>query len=89
MMAPIPTTASDHLAAEGWTVVKRQIAGAYHRPSAEYLTAYWNEARWRADNVANENAFRETVHALITTEPLTYRELIQSDARSQRSTLSH
>ena len=42
---------------EGWAFVKRQIAGAYHRPSFEYLTAYWNEARWRAEISATKTRF--------------------------------
>jgi transposase-like protein len=63
-------------AADGWRLVKRLVAGAYHRPSPEYLTAYWNESRWRAASIDSETAFRETIRALLETQPLTYDELI-------------
>ena len=57
-------------AGQGWKLVRTLVAGAYHRPSIEHLTAYWNESRWRAANIGNEHAFRETVRALLDTEPL-------------------
>ncbi len=62
-------------AGEGWARVKRLVAGAYHRPSAAHLAAYWNEARWRATHLDNADVFRETVLALLEAEPLPYREL--------------
>jgi transposase-like protein len=58
-----------------WRVLRKLVAGTYHCPSPEHLTAYWNEARWRAANADNSDAFRETVHALLDTRPLPYREL--------------
>src|SRR5262249_10935634 len=49
----------------GWTVLRRTIAGPYRNPSTKYLTAYWNEARWRAARGRDAGAFRETVTALV------------------------
>ncbi len=80
--APTGNLEPSDAATEGWTFVKRQIAGAYHRPSAEHLTAYWNEARWRAENIGNENAFRETIQTLIATEPLPRDRLVQPIRKS-------
>jgi transposase-like protein len=62
--------------ADGWLAAKRLIAGAYHRPSPEHLPAYRNEARWRTENIGNENAFRETIRALLMTEPLPWHRLV-------------
>jgi transposase-like protein len=63
--------------ATGWaSVPRRLIAGAYHRPSPKYMTAYRDETRWRTANVGDSNAFRKTVGALLATEPLPYRELV-------------
>ena len=69
-------------ATEGWAFVKRQIAGTYHRPSSKHLTAYWNEARWRAENLGKENTFRATVQALIASEPLPWDRLVQPIRKS-------
>lgn len=65
-----------HVAAAKWAYARAQIAGAYHRPSTKHLEAYWNEAQWRATHVANPDAFRDTVRALLDTGPLPYDELV-------------
>jgi transposase-like protein len=63
-------------AADGWALVRKLVAGAYRRPSADHLTAYWNEARWRAANIDDEHVFRRTVVALLDADPLQYRRLV-------------
>lgn len=63
-------------AADGWVRAKKLLAGTYHRPSPGHLTAYWNEARWRSENIGNEDAFRETIRALLMAEPLPWSELV-------------
>jgi len=74
---PEPLLKAGGPATEEWTLeMKKFVAGAYHRPNREYLTAYWNESRWRAANIGNKNVFRETVCALVDTEPLPYRQLV-------------
>ncbi len=55
----------------------KTLIAAYHRPSPEHLTAYRNEARWRTENIDNEHAYRETIRALLTTQPLPWHTLIQ------------
>jgi hypothetical protein len=70
-------SAATGAAAAGWTTARKLIAGAYHRPSPEHFTAYWNEARWRAENVDKADAFRETIRALLATEPLTWQRLVK------------
>ena len=64
------------LALERWVLVRRLVAGAYHRPSLEHLSAYWNESRWRAAHLDDAHVFRETARALLAAEPLPYRELV-------------
>ena len=73
--APASTDLGD-TASQGWKLVKTLVAGAYRRPSIEHLTAYWNESCWRAANLDNDHVFRETVRALLNTDPLPYRQLI-------------
>ncbi len=64
-------------ASAGWLLLRQLIAGDYHRPSPEHLTAYWNESRWRAAHPRGREAFRETVKALLVAEPLPYDRLVQ------------
>jgi transposase-like protein len=66
-------------ASAGWLLLRQLIAGDYHRPSLEHLTAYWNESRWRAAHPCGKDAFRETVKALLVAEPLPYDRLVQRD----------
>jgi transposase-like protein len=60
----------------GWTVLRRTIAGPYRNPSTKYLSAYWNEARWRAAHGRDAAAFRDTVTALLRHPPLPYGRLV-------------
>ncbi|HEX4518233.1 MAG TPA: IS1595 family transposase [Gaiellaceae bacterium] len=66
-------------AGSGWLLLRQLIAGDYHRPSIEHLTAYWNESRWRAAHPRGKDAFRETVKALLAAEPLPYDRLVQHE----------
>jgi transposase-like protein len=66
-------------AAAGWSLLRQLIAGDYHRPSLEHLTAYWNESRWRAAHPRGADAFRETVKALLLAEPLPYDRLVKRE----------
>jgi transposase-like protein len=56
-------------------VFARLIAGTYKRVSMKYISAYWNEARWRATNDPS-HAFRDAVLELLRHPPLTYRQLV-------------
>jgi transposase-like protein len=63
----------------GWRTLRGAIAGPYRNPSTKYLSAYWNEARWRVFHGRDSNAFRETLVALLNHPPLTYEQLVASD----------
>jgi transposase-like protein len=72
--------AGDVPGAEG-VLARQRIVGAYRRPSARHMAAYRAESRWRSAQRTNQNAFGETVRALLETAPLTYRGLTgQTDA---------
>jgi hypothetical protein len=73
---PIAALKAGGRAGEGWAYVRTLVAGPYHRPSPEHLTAYWSEARWRATNIDNEQVFRETITGLLKTRSLLYRQII-------------
>jgi hypothetical protein len=73
-----PGRADDH-GGSGWLLLRQLIAGDYHRPSIEHLAAYWNESRWRAAHPRRQDAFRETVKALLLAEPLPYVRLVQRE----------
>ncbi len=59
----------------GLRLIKREVAGDYHRPAVAYLNAYWAETRWRALHVGAPGAYRKTVKALLDMEPLRYEQL--------------
>ena len=59
----------------GLRLIKREVAGDYHRPDIAYLNAYWAEARWRALHLGDPGAYRKTVKALLDSEPLPYEQL--------------
>ena len=61
-----------------WRTLRSVIAGPYRNPSTKYLSAYWNEARWRAAHGRDATAFRETATALLAHPPLPYERLIAS-----------
>ena len=63
-----------------WLTLRRVIAGPYRNPSTKYLSAYWNEARWRAARRPDSIAFRDAVTALLRHPPLPYERLIASRA---------
>ena len=64
----------------GWRTLHGAIAGPYRNPSMKYLSAYWNEARWRVAHGRDSGAFRETVVALLNHPPLTYERLVAPEA---------
>jgi transposase-like protein len=59
-------------------VFTRLVAGTYRHASLKYLSAYWNEARWRTEQRENPDAFRDTVLELLRHPPLTYEQLVAS-----------
>jgi len=63
-----------------WFLLKRIVAGQYHRLSPKYLTAYWDEIRWRDAHHRNPHAFRDTVIALLGHPPVSYEQLVAPPA---------
>lgn len=61
-----------------WPLLRSLIAGGHRHVGLKYLTAYWDEVRWREAHRANANAFRDTVVALLDHPWLPYDELTSS-----------
>ncbi len=59
-----------------WSLFKRSIVGAFHKISAKHLDRYLEELEWRFNNRDNPHIFRDTLHRIVTTENLTYRDLV-------------
>ena len=61
-----------------WSLLKRSIAGSYHKIDAKHLNSYLDELEWRYNNRENPYLFRDTLKKLIESENLEYQELIAS-----------
>ena len=59
-----------------WSLFKRSIIGAFHKISAKHLDRYLEELEWRFNNRANPHIFPDTLRRILTTDPLTYQELV-------------
>lgn len=59
-----------------WSLLKRSIIGSYHHVSVKHLPSYLDEVSFKYNNRENPNIFRETLRAIVTTDPLQYRDLI-------------
>ena len=59
-----------------WSLLKRSVAGSYHKLSAKHLDAYLDELEWRFNNRANPYLFRDTLIKLIGASNLEYKDLI-------------
>jgi transposase-like protein len=60
----------------GTRVFERPFVGPYHQTGAKYVGAYLAELEWRSQCRDKPSAFRDTVHALVHTEPLAYADLV-------------
>ncbi len=80
--AALPDGAGE--ASESGRVYDRAVVGPYHQQSIDYLEAYRAESEWRLRNADNPHRFRDTVLALLQTEPLPYSELVQGARMSGR-----
>ncbi len=59
-----------------WSLFKRSIVGSFHSVSFKHLDRYLDELEWRFNNRDNDHIFVDTLRRIVTTEPLTYEELI-------------
>ena len=62
-----------------WALLKRSIAGSYHKLSVKHLPAYLDEMTWRYNGRENPYLFRDTMVELISATPVNYRTLIGPD----------
>lgn len=58
-----------------WSLLKRSVAGSYHKISTKHLDAYLDELEWRYNNRNNEYLFRDMLIKLLNAENLEYKEL--------------
>jgi len=63
-----------------WSLFKRSLIGSYHHMSVKHMQSYLEEIEWRFNNRHNDHLFRDTLRALVKSEVLTYRRLIQRPA---------
>jgi transposase-like protein len=56
--------------------MRRIVGGPHHQLSAKYLPAYIDERRWRSENEDNPHVFRDTIHALLEGEGISYERLV-------------
>src|SRR5713101_2140743 len=61
-----------------FSLLKRGIIGTWHRVSAKHLPAYLDEMTWRFNNRKNPFLFRDTMHKLIHSENLEYKDLTKA-----------
>ena len=59
-----------------WALFKRSIVGAFHQISKKHLNRYVDEMEWRFNKRNNPHMFRDTVKRILTTDPLTYEQLV-------------
>lgn len=63
-----------------WSLFKRSIVGSYHRLSAKHMDKYLDEFEWRFNNRGNDFLFRDTMKALMRSQTMTYKRLIERPA---------
>ena len=59
-----------------WSLFKRSIAGAFHKMSVKHMDKYLEEFEWRYNNRDNPHIFIDTLRKIMTTENMTYKELV-------------
>ena len=58
-----------------WSLFKRSFVGAFHKMSVKHMDKYIEELEWRFNNRDNPHIFIDTLHRIMNTGNLTYREL--------------
>ena len=59
-----------------WSLLKRSVAGSYHKVSEKHLDRYLDELEWRFNNRENPYLFRDTLVKLLGSSNLEYKALI-------------
>ncbi len=58
-----------------FSLLKRGIVGSWHKVSAKHLPAYLEEMTFRFNRRNSKTLFLDTLHHMITADPLTYEKL--------------
>ena len=58
-----------------FSLLKRGIVGTWHRVSAKHLGAYLEEMTFRFNRRKNHDIFLDTLHHMVTADPLTFEKL--------------
>jgi transposase-like protein len=75
--AASPPARADLDRARGTVLARlRRMVGPHSQLSAKYLPAYLDERRWRSEHAGNPNVFRDTIHALLEGEGISYDRLV-------------
>jgi transposase-like protein len=59
-----------------WSLLKRSVAGSYHKISDKHIDRYLDELEWRFNNRENPYLFRDTLTKLLGSSNLEYKELV-------------
>ena len=59
-----------------WSLFKRSIVGSFHKISVKHMDRYLSELEWRFNNRDNDRIFIDTLRRIVTTDTLTYRDLV-------------
>lgn len=59
-----------------FSLLKRGIAGTWHKISAKHLQAYLDEMSFRFDRRKRSDLFMDTLRRMVTADPLTFERLI-------------
>ena len=63
-----------------WGLFKRSIVGSYHQLSRKHLPSYIDELEWRFNNRKNPHLFRDTCFALLKSDALSLKKLVDKAA---------
>jgi transposase-like protein len=59
-----------------WSLLKRSVAGSYHKVSEKHIDRYLDELEWRFNNRKNPYLFKDTLTKMLCSRNLEYKELI-------------
>ncbi len=62
-----------------WSLFKRGLIGTYHQVSTKHLSRYLSESEYRFNRRKEHNLFSQTLGHLLTTDKMTYAELIEKN----------
>ena len=59
-----------------WSLLKRSVAGSFHKVSEKHIDRYLDELEWRFNNRENPYLFRDTLQKLLGAQKMEYKDLI-------------